>query len=462
MGRRGPHARPARVQRAGDDRRVRRRGGGGGRPGLLGGAVSTADTLAHYAQYYGIRGAGRRAARRELRARGRHRRADRHARLSRRSASGAPSSSGRCAPRFPGSPSRRSLRIARASYAHLGRTTIETAILPDVRRARRCSSSFERSRAGSCVERALARRARGDVRHRPPRQLGARRLVRRGARRAARGRRAAHGEPAVRRVPHRDAPAHRHDRRSTTPTRCAACRARCASGTAWRSSSTRARSGSRRPGCRSSAATPRRRAGRPCSRCGSGRRSSSPARIRQPSGRYRDALRGGAGRADRHRDADVDAHRRRRTRARWSAGCGARPSSTSGITAAGSISGPARRPSWEIRHERTRQAGAAPRSHAPGSASASSSLHGAARGARAARRRITIRCAIDLVNQLQGPSPAHWLGTDIQGRDVWARLVYGSRVSLTAGIVSQAHRAAARRSRSGCSPATTAAGSTSW
>ena len=45
---------------------------------------------------------------------------------------------------------------------------------------------------------------------------------------------------------------------------------------------------------------------------------------------------------------------------------------------------------------------------------------------------------IDLVNQLQGPSPTHWLGTDIQGRDVWARLVYGSRVSLTAGIVSQA------------------------
>ena len=45
---------------------------------------------------------------------------------------------------------------------------------------------------------------------------------------------------------------------------------------------------------------------------------------------------------------------------------------------------------------------------------------------------------IDLVNQLQGPSWAHWLGTDIQGRDVWARLVYGSRVSLSAGIVSQA------------------------
>jgi len=44
---------------------------------------------------------------------------------------------------------------------------------------------------------------------------------------------------------------------------------------------------------------------------------------------------------------------------------------------------------------------------------------------------------IDLVHQLQGPSWQHWLGTDIQGRDVWARLVYGSRISLTAGIVSQ-------------------------
>jgi len=45
--------------------------------------------------------------------------------------------------------------------------------------------------------------------------------------------------------------------------------------------------------------------------------------------------------------------------------------------------------------------------------------------------------AIDLAGQLQGPSAEHWLGTDIQGRDVWARLVYGARISLTAGIVSQ-------------------------
>ena len=44
---------------------------------------------------------------------------------------------------------------------------------------------------------------------------------------------------------------------------------------------------------------------------------------------------------------------------------------------------------------------------------------------------------IDLINQLLPPSAQHWLGTDIQGRDVWARLVYGARISLAVGIVSQ-------------------------
>jgi ABC-type dipeptide/oligopeptide/nickel transport system permease subunit len=44
---------------------------------------------------------------------------------------------------------------------------------------------------------------------------------------------------------------------------------------------------------------------------------------------------------------------------------------------------------------------------------------------------------VDLINSLQPPSFNHWFGTDIQGRDVWARLVYGSRVSLSVGLVSQ-------------------------
>jgi ABC-type dipeptide/oligopeptide/nickel transport system permease subunit len=45
--------------------------------------------------------------------------------------------------------------------------------------------------------------------------------------------------------------------------------------------------------------------------------------------------------------------------------------------------------------------------------------------------------AIELAQQLRTPSAEHWLGTDVQGRDVWARLVYGARVSLAAGIISQ-------------------------
>ncbi len=46
--------------------------------------------------------------------------------------------------------------------------------------------------------------------------------------------------------------------------------------------------------------------------------------------------------------------------------------------------------------------------------------------------------AIHLRAQLLPPSGAHWLGTDVQGRDVWARLVYGARVSLSVGVFSQA------------------------
>lgn len=40
---------------------------------------------------------------------------------------------------------------------------------------------------------------------------------------------------------------------------------------------------------------------------------------------------------------------------------------------------------------------------------------------------------IDPTVRLKGPSAAHWLGTDAFGRDLYARIIYGSRVSLMVG-----------------------------
>lgn len=39
-----------------------------------------------------------------------------------------------------------------------------------------------------------------------------------------------------------------------------------------------------------------------------------------------------------------------------------------------------------------------------------------------------------LRDKLQGPNANHWLGTDIQGRDVLSRLIYGARVSAFVGF----------------------------
>src|SRR5262249_38254950 len=38
--------------------------------------------------------------------------------------------------------------------------------------------------------------------------------------------------------------------------------------------------------------------------------------------------------------------------------------------------------------------------------------------------------AQDLAARLQPPGPAHWLGTDELGRDIYARVLYGARVTL--------------------------------
>jgi len=44
--------------------------------------------------------------------------------------------------------------------------------------------------------------------------------------------------------------------------------------------------------------------------------------------------------------------------------------------------------------------------------------------------------ATDAADTLARPSVAHWLGTDHLGRDIWARVVHGARVSLVVGVAS--------------------------
>lgn len=43
--------------------------------------------------------------------------------------------------------------------------------------------------------------------------------------------------------------------------------------------------------------------------------------------------------------------------------------------------------------------------------------------------------ALDLVNMRKPPSAEHWFGTDDMGRDVFARVIYGGRLSLMIGFI---------------------------
>ena len=41
-----------------------------------------------------------------------------------------------------------------------------------------------------------------------------------------------------------------------------------------------------------------------------------------------------------------------------------------------------------------------------------------------------------MLDKLADPSSAHWFGTDMYGRDIFSRVVYGAQVSLIIGVTS--------------------------
>lgn len=43
---------------------------------------------------------------------------------------------------------------------------------------------------------------------------------------------------------------------------------------------------------------------------------------------------------------------------------------------------------------------------------------------------------VDILHQLEGPSGAHILGTDLFGRDIFSRILYGGRITLVVGLIS--------------------------
>jgi peptide/nickel transport system permease protein len=42
--------------------------------------------------------------------------------------------------------------------------------------------------------------------------------------------------------------------------------------------------------------------------------------------------------------------------------------------------------------------------------------------------------ALSPIQRLRWPSAQHWFGTDMLGRDIYSRTIYGARVSLTVGL----------------------------
>ncbi len=45
---------------------------------------------------------------------------------------------------------------------------------------------------------------------------------------------------------------------------------------------------------------------------------------------------------------------------------------------------------------------------------------------------------LNIADRLKPPSPAHWMGTDHLGRDIFSRIVFGAQISLQVGVVAVA------------------------
>ena len=278
--------------------------------------------------------------------------------------------------------------------------------------------------------------------------LGNWELAARTSRRAAPDRRgrAPHGESALRSLPDEDPRAHRHDGRSRR--RGGAARAALAARRTRRR--VPRRSGRGRPrvdaGCRSSAArqdAARSGCFRASPRCADRVRRRAPP---QPSGRFRLPSSRSMSTPTGDREADVDRIVADYTAAleRWvrrAPGAILLASPPLEASAAG-------------------HAARAGRSNVMSRATRAPYERDRARLVRRRRRRccsslLADRCAArraprSVPHRSRSTScshrrPQHWLGTDIQGRDVWARLVYGARISLTVGIVSQGIALLARR-----------------